>query len=185
MEDTEIINLYFNRLEDAIKETSNKYNNYCTIIARNILGNNEDVEECTNEVYMKMWNSIPPNRPNKLSAYIGKITRNTAIDYVEKYNAQKRNNGQLNIILSELEECVCINTLEDEIDERLLVQYINNFLENLSIQNRKIFIKRYWYAYSIEEIIEEFKMSKSKIKSILFRLRKKLKKYLEMEGVAL
>ena len=88
MEDTEIINLYFNRLEDAIKETSNKYNNYCTIIARNILGNNEDVEECTNEVYMKMWNSIPPNRPNKLSAYIGKITRNTAIDYVEKYNAQ-------------------------------------------------------------------------------------------------
>lgn len=78
-----------------------------------------------------------------------------------------------------------INTLEDEIDERLLVQYINNFLENLSIQNRKIFIKRYWYAYSIEEIMEEFKMSKSKIKSILFRLRKKLKKYLEMEGVVL
>lgn len=185
MNDTEIINLYFNRLEDAIKETSNKYENYCTTIAHNIIGNREEAEECVNDVYMKLWNSIPPNRPNNLSAYIGKITRNTSIDYVEKNNAQKRNNGQLNIILSELEECISVNTLEDEFDEKLLVQYINTFLESLSIQNRELFIKRYWYAYSIEEITEQFKMSKSKVKSILFRLRKKLKKHLEMEGFIL
>ncbi len=185
MQDNEIINLYFERLEDAIKETSNKYGHYCSTIAWNILGNKEETEECINDVYMKLWNSIPPNRPNKLSAYIGKITRNTAIDYIEKHNAKKRNNGQLDIILSELEKCVSVNTLDDEFNEKLLVQYINDFLENLSIQNRKLFIKRYWYAYSIEEISSEFNMSKSKVKSILFRLRKKLKKYLEKEGFIL
>ncbi len=185
MEDSEIISLYFEREEDAIKETSNKYGNYCSTIAWNILGNKEEAEECVNDVYMKLWNSIPPNRPNKLSAYIGKITRNTAIDYVEKKSAKKRNNGQLDIILSELEECVYINSLDDEFNEKLLIQYINSFLESLSFQNRNLFIKRYWYAYSIDEIAKEFKISKSKVKSILLRLRKKLKKHLEKEGFVL
>ncbi len=185
MEDNQIINLYYNRLEDAIKETSNKYENYCTTIAKNIIGNKEDVKECINDVYMKVWNSIPPNRPNHLKAYIAKITRNTAIDYIEKHNAKKRNNGELDVILSELEECISVSTLEDDFNEKLLVQYINNFLNDLSAINRELFVKRYWYAYSIEEITKQYKMSKSKVKSILFRLRKKLKKQLEMEGFVL
>lgn len=185
MEDNKIINLYFNRLEDAIKETSNKYENYCTTIAMNIIGNKEDVKECVNDVYMKLWSSIPPNRPNNFLAYIGKITRNTAIDYIEKNNAMKRNNGEFNIILDELEDCISIDTLEDKLNERLLVQYINSFLENLPVLKRELFIKRYWYAYSIEEITKHYKMSKSRVKSILFRLRKKLKKHLEMEGFIL
>ena len=183
MEDNQIIELYWNRNEKAISETDKKYRKYCNSIAHNILQNNEDEIECINDTYYKTWNSIPTARPNIFKLFLGKITRQLAINKYEKSRAQKRYSG-LELVLDELEECVPSNeNTEKELEFEELTQYINSFLDGISEKQRKIFIDRYWYMYSIKEISKINNTKESNVKVILHRTRNELKEYLEKRGV--
>ena len=184
MTDCDIVKLYLNRSEKAINETDKKYGRYCMTVAENILRNKADSEECVNDTYLKAWNSIPPQKPQKLSTYLGKITRNLAINRYNHYSAQKRCGNETELILSELENCLpSESTTEKAFDEMLLVKSIEAFLKEQSKEKRRIFLLRYWYAFSISEIAKEISQSESKVTSTLFRLRLKLKEHLEKEGI--
>lgn len=183
MEDSKIVEMYFNRDEEAIPETRKKYEKYCYSISYNILNNREDVQECLNDTYLHAWNSIPPNKPSILSTYLGKIIRRLSIDRYRKDKAYKRGGSEYTISLDELEECVSNNaTTKDIIDEQSLVETINRFLSMLSKSERTMFILRYFYFYSIEEICERFGYKESKTKMVLKRTRDKLKDYLIEKG---
>lgn len=182
MNDSEIIDLYFKRSEKAIIETSNKYEKYCKSIIYNIVRDNEDTKECLNDTYLKLWESIPPNKPANFSSYIGRIARNNAINIYSKNKTKKRKNDQLNLILSELDECIPDKTSEGIYDEKILLSFINEYLESLPPLNRKIFVRRYWFASSIKDISKQYDMNENNVKSILFRVRLGLKEYLEKEG---
>lgn len=182
MEDKEIIDLYWNRKESAISETNEKYNPYCFRIAVSILGDSEDAKECVNDTWLKAWNSIPPNRPENLAAYLGKLARTTAIDCLRKKNRKQRGGTLTDIVLDELAECIPdMENVEKQIEEQELTQLINLFLGTLSDFDRKVFVCRYWYLESVKTIAKISYSKESKIKSILFRTRKKLKSYLEEE----
>lgn len=147
MEDREIVNLYWERNSNAIKETASKYGGYCKAIAKNILGNNEDAEECVNDTYLNTWNSIPPNRPNVLSTYLGKITRNLSFDRFRQRHADKRGGGEIELVLDELGECVSgADSVEQEVEKKELIRAINSFLDTLSQEKCNIFLCRYWCA---------------------------------------
>jgi len=186
MNDNEILELYWSRSEHAIEATSEKYGAYCHIVSFNILHNEEDAEECVNDTWLNAWNAIPPNRPNRLQTYLGKITRNLSLSRYRKYSTEKRGFGQMPLALSELEECVSdADTVEQAVEDKALLAAIERFLYALPEQRRNIFIRRYWYLYSIEDIAEAYGMSKSKTASLLFRLRNSLKTHLEKEGIVL
>lgn len=186
MEDKKIIDLYWNRCESAIAETDKKYGRYCNTIAFNILHNREDAEECVNDTYFKVWGVIPTLRPLKFSAFIGKITRNLSLNKYEYYHAQKRGQGETQVVFEELEGCVTgSGNVEDVVEDMLLTEKINQFLESLSAEKRKIFMRRYWYFSNIKEIAADYRMSESKVKMILLRTRNALKEYLEQEGIIL
>lgn len=186
MKDHEIIDLYWKRKETAISATAEKYGKYCHTISYNILHNNEDAEECVNDTYLGAWKSMPPQRPEHLSAYLGKITRNLSLNRFKRYTAEKRGLGQTELVLSELEDCIPSETgVEQVIDEMVLVNSINQFLRAQSEQKRNIFIRRYWYLYPIRDIAENYGMSESKAASMLFRMRNELKTHLEKEGITL
>lgn len=187
MKDQEIVDLFWERSETAISQVKGKYFRYCYSIALGILRNYEDAEECVNDTWVRAWNGIPPARPVMLRTFLGKITRNLSLNALEKMNAQKRGQGQVPLILSELEECISApnSQPEDKLEGKEITQVINKFLSKLTAEHQKVFVRRYWYASSIEEISEAYSLSESKVKSILFRLRKKLKKELEKEGVIL
>ena len=183
MEDSKIIDLYFARDEKAIYETQIKYGSYCYAIAYNILHNNEDSQECVSDTYLDTWNAIPPHRPSIFSTFIGKITRRISIDKYRKLNAQKRTNGELELSFNELEECIASETsVQDKIDEQHLVDSINSFLATIKKEDRKIFVCRYFYFDSIDDITKRFNCSESKVKMSLKRTRDKLKDYLIKEG---
>lgn len=183
MRDEEIVNLYWNRQEKAIEETDKKYGRYCNMISFNILQNNEEAKECVNDTYLKTWNNIPPQRPNILKVYIGKIARNLAINQYERKKAKKRD-YTLEIALEELNECISSNdNVEKELDYNELVKALNDFLSGLSKDKRKIFLERYWYLYSIKEISSKNKITESNTKIILLRVRKQLKDYLKEGGL--
>ncbi len=147
MEDREIVNLYWERNSNAIKETASKYGGYCKAIAKNILGNNEDAEECVNDTYLNTWNSIPPNRPNVLSTYLGKITRNLSFDRFRHRHADKRGGEEIELVLDELGECVSgADSVEQEVEKKELIRAINSFLDTLSQEKCNIFLCRYWCA---------------------------------------
>lgn len=183
MEDDKIVDLYWQRDEDAIKQTANKYGNYCYTIAYNILSNNEDAKECLNDTYLGAWNAIPPHRPKILATFLGKITRRLALNIWRIKDAKKRGGGEVALSLDELEECVGDNSLNEEIAELELKDMINDFLLNISESDRKIFVCRYFYFDSIEEISLRFTFSQSKVKMSLKRTRDKLKDYLLKRGV--
>lgn len=186
MEDDRIIELYWQRSEAAIKETSAKYGSYCYSIAFHILNNEEDANECVNDTWLKAWYTMPPNRPNRLAVFLGKITRNLSYDVWKRYHAQKRGYGEIPLLLSELEECLpAINSVEETIEEHLLTESINRFLLTLSDKKQKIFLLRYWYVLSMREISRETEIPIPGISVILHRIRKDLKKYLEKEGIFL
>lgn len=183
MEDTEIVQLYWDRNEDAIAQTSMKYGNYCTSIAKNILGNYEDAEECVNDTYMGAWNSIPSHRPSVLYTFLGKITRNIAFNRYKYNNADKRGGSEIPLVLDELSEFVSgSNNVEQEIEYKELVKTINSFLGTPSSEKRTIFICRYWYSDSIAEIAKQHGMKANAVAMILLRLRAKLQKYLLERG---
>ena len=183
MDDKQLIDLYWARSESAIAETDKKYGKFCHRIAFNILANLQDSEECVNDTYMKAWNTIPPQQPEILSTFLGKITRHLAIDLFRKKHAEKRKNSEYSVSLSELDECIPDKfSAEKEFEQKELSESINRFLASLSKENRDIFVCRYFYSDSIKEIASFFKSSESKIKSSLFRSRKDLKEHLEKEG---
>ncbi|MBQ2676531.1 MAG: RNA polymerase sigma factor [Clostridia bacterium] len=184
MDDKQIIGLYLKRNEAAISETQNKYGRYCHYIAYNILGSDQDAEECVNDTCHKVWYSIPPEQPHNFSAFIAKITRNLALDKYRKYAAKKRIDSQTALALDELSECIpspCdVESVADKMD---LSDALSRFIKSLSPQSRKVFVRRYWYLSSIKEIAEDYNISESKVKMLLLRTRNKLKLFLEKEGV--
>ncbi len=186
MKDEEIMELFWNRDEAAIAATADAYGSYCYTIAYNILHCNEDAEECVNNTYWKAWKSIPPHRPNRLATYLGKITRNLALDRVKLLTAQKRGLGQTELALSELEDCVSAEaSAEQALDELVLADAIEKFLYGLPKAERNLFIGRYWYLYPIRDLAAAYKMREGNVASMLYRLRKKLKLHLEKEGIPL
>ena len=184
MKDIDIIKLYFSRSEKAIEETDRKYGNYCSVIAENILYNKQDSEECVNDTYLKTWESVPPDKPQNFRTYLGKITRNLAINRYRMYSAQKRGGGTAEVVFSELEGCIPSGVrIEDSADEKLLIKAIEDFLRRQSTEKRNIFLRRYWYCSSISDIAKDFSLSESKVTSILYRQRLKLKEHLEREEI--
>lgn len=181
MEDQGIVQLYLQRSQQAIAETKNKYGAYCKMIARNILSNYADVEECENDTYLAAWHAIPPNLPRKFSIFLGRITRNIALDK-HGYNTAKKRNREFEIILTELEGCLASpDTVETEYEAGETASAINQFLYALDEQARNVFIRRYWHSDSIENLAMRFNMSSSKVKSLLFRTRNKLRVFLDKE----
>lgn len=182
MTDQTIIDLFWQRSEDAIRNTSQKYGKYLTKIAMNILNYYEESEECVNDTYLAAWEQIPPDRPQKLLPYVGRITRCLALNRYDYLTAQKRN-VEFTLQLSELEECFTgTASIETQYESGEVASSISSFLKMQSPDVRNIFIRRYWFSDSITEIASRFHMSESKVKSTLFRTRKRLKKHLESEG---
>ena len=183
MQDKQIVELYWQRNEMAVRETEQKYGPYLTRIAYNILFDPEDSEESVNDTYMKAWSSIPPHRPDILSAYLSRITRQTAIDILRKRDSVKRQASQYAASLDELGECVPADeTPEQVVELQLLAEAIAAYLRTLSPQARNTFVGRYYFMDSIGDIAGYYGMSKSKVESMLHRTRKGLKAYLEKEG---
>lgn len=184
MEDKRIVELFWARSEDAIARTSDKYSTYCKTVAYNVLRNSSDVEECLNDTMQRAWNSIPPNKPDNLKAFLGKIIRNLALNRVEQSSAQKRGSGHYPLVLSELEECIAsADSTEQSLDNSILSEAINSFLSTLPKQKRILFVRRYWYMESVSELADKLDISQSKVKTDLCRIRQKLKSYLEKEGI--
>lgn len=186
MEDERIIDLYWARREEAITETDKKYGNYCRSIALHILKSMEDSEECVNDTWFRAWDSMPPKRPDFLSAFLGKITRNLSISRYRMNHARKRGNGEIELLLMELEECLpSAKSVEEEIEGRETAAAIDRFLYGIDEESRNIFVRRYFFVDSIREIADRFEISESKVKSQLFRTRNRLKQHLEKEGIVL
>lgn len=186
MEDRRIVELFLARSEEAIQEIDKKYGRYCHKIAFNILANSEDSEECVNDAYMRVWGSIPPNEPGSLSSFIGKITRNLALDKLRQKKSDKRGGGEVPLVLDEISEFVSGG---DEI-ERLhesqeITDALNGFLGNLGEVERGVFMRRYWMMEPVADIAERYGLSVSNTTTMLFRLRGKLKKHLVKEGIPL
>lgn len=184
MEDDSIVNLYWERSENAISETSKKYGNYCYSIAYSILGNVEDADESVNDTYLDAWNNIPPHRPSILSTFLGKITRRISIDKWRGRTAEKRGGGEIVLVLDELSDCIPSNqNVEHEVEAVELSQLIDNFVMSLSPMERRVFICRYWYLDPIADIAQRFGFSQSKVKMMLHRQRKNLLNRLEKEAL--
>ena len=184
MDDSQIINLYFARDENAIVETKNKYQNMCYRIAQNILYNREDSEECVNDTWLRTWNTIPPSRPSVLSTFLAKIVRNLSLNRYRDMHALKRGGSSVNIAIEELNECITDGkTVEKDMEYKLLTESIEDFLWKQTKRNRTVFLKRYFYVMDIKEIAEELDIKEGTVKSILSRMRKKLAVWLEKEAV--
>ncbi|MBQ6877564.1 MAG: sigma-70 family RNA polymerase sigma factor [Oscillospiraceae bacterium] len=183
MQDREIVELYLKREESALEKTAEKYKNYCVSIAERILGNREDAEEIWNDVLSAAWNLIPPNEPEHLNLYLGKIARNAALKKLESERAKKR--CGIKIQLEELAECIPAPLFEQQADIIALREFLNAFLAKLPKEQRSIFIKRYWLCEEVKSIANMFGYSENKVSMILFRIRKRLKKELEKEELNL
>lgn len=177
-----IVDLYWARSEAAISETKQKYGKYCHTIAYNILASNLDAEECVNDTYARAWDAMPPHRPEKLSAFLGKLTRNIALNRYAREGAQKRASGTT-LVLDEVAEFVPAAHGSSIADEIALKDAINSFLASLPTKARMIFVRRYWYLSPIAEIARDFGMSESNVKVTLMRTRGKFKAHLENEGI--
>ena len=171
MEDTQIVQFCWDRDERAIPATSDKYGNYCTAIAKNILGNPEDAEECVNDTYMRAWNSMPPHSPNVQTKFLRKITRNG----YKQNTADKRGGGEVPAVLEEIAELVSdTDSVEQEVDRRELVKAIDAFLDGLPTEKRSLFLCRYWYFDSVSNLASRFGMTENHVSVTLNRLRRKL-----------
>lgn len=185
MEDSKIIDLFFERSEQAIDELSKKYGKVCRKVALNILNNTLDAEECVNDAYIGAWNSIPPQSPNPLSAYVCRIVRNLSIKKYHSNTAIKRN-SYYDLALNELEECIASkDSVETEWDARELAKIIDSFLDALDKENRVMFMRRYWFSDSLSEIALMFGITEHNAAVRLSRIRMKMRKYLMKEGVSL
>jgi len=185
VEDLDIIELFFQRSEQAIAETQQKYGKFCRKLALDLLREERDAEECVNDTWQAAWQTIPPQRPRMLGAYLGRITRNLAISRFRKNTARMRTEG-LTVLLSELEQCVPAGpSTESAVDAILLGEYISRWLESLSADDRALFLRRYWFGASLRELAREVGTGEGHLAQRLYRLRLQLKKALEKEGVIL
>ena len=185
MDDSRIIDLFFERSEKAISELSSKYGGVCLKVATNVLHNHQDAEECVNDSYLGVWNAIPPKRPNPLLAFVCRLVRNIAINRYEYNSAQKRK-GTYDICLDELQECVSTDeTVESEYTANELSRIIDEYLDTLEETSRMVFVRRYWFMDSFKDIASVSGLSEGAIRTRLSRLRNNLKIYLESRGVTL
>lgn len=184
MEDSAIIDLFWARSEAAISEASNKYNAYLRQIAKNILSTQEDCEECVNDTLFNAWGSIPPARPLSLKAFLGKIARNLALDRYRADNAKKRGEGNVALAMDELFDLSDGRDHESAMIDRIVLKpVLEDFLRGLKEEERRLFLKRYWYFMSIKEIAEDMGLGESKVKTTLMRTREKLRDRLNSEGI--
>ncbi len=186
MIDEEIIDLYWKRDEQAINESQSRYGKYCFQIAWNILHDREDSDECVNDTWMRAWNAIPPGRPDRLGIFLGTITRNLSFDRWKHKNAMKRGRGIMEVAIDELIECIpdrC--STEAAVETAELERMINAFLNTLSEKERNVFLRRYWYVEEYSDIAKRYHLNLNTVKTTLFRVRGKLRNYLEEEGIVL
>ena len=183
MEDAAIVRLYWERDEQAIPATAEKYGNYCTAIAENILGSHADAEECVNDTYLNAWNAMPPHRPAVLSAFLGKLVRILSFSRWLPNAAQKRGGGHSAVVFDEIAELVSgDDSPERELDRRELVKAVDDFLDRLPRNKKRIFVCRYWYFDSISDISDRFGMTENNVSVTLSRLRLKLRNHLLERG---
>lgn len=183
MEDYQIIELYFNRKEDAIRETDSKYGSYCFAIAENVLHNAEDSEECVSDTWLKAWNAMPPHRPTMLRMFLAKITRNLSFNRFQARNAEKRGGGELPLVLDELAECIAHESdTENEYFAKELEQCIRHFVRDLPEREGDVFVRRYFFTEPVAVIAKRYCMTDNNVMVMLSRTRKKLKAHLKKEG---
>ncbi|SFB94232.1 RNA polymerase sigma factor [Ruminococcus albus] len=182
MEDDQIIDMYINRDENAVAMTESKYEVYCRSVASRILSTREDTDEALNDTWLAAWNAIPPHKPNNLRTFLAKLTRNISLNKVRSAKAMKRGPAEVRVVFEEIEEWLrsCDDT-EQKISEQAVAESINGFLDGISETERNVFIRRYWYMQPISEIADYHGFSESKVKSMLFRMRKKLYSKMEKE----
>lgn len=185
MEDAVIVDLYWARDQQAITESERKYGAFCGALARNILSSLQDAEECVNDTWYRAWDTIPPQRPNSLRAYLGRIVRNLAIDRWRRGKAQKRGEG-MDVMLSELEGCLPGGTTpEQELENRAITQAIEGWLDSIGREERAIFLRRYWYGTAVSELAKSWGCTPNRMSQRLLRLRTSLRRYLEQQEVSL
>lgn len=185
MEDSRIIELFFERSDNAIDELSKKYGGICLNVAMNILHNYQDAEECVNDSYLGVWNTIPPQRPNYLLGFVCRIVRNISITRYKRNAAVKRK-GNYDLCVEEWKDYIAsTKTVEDELSEEELSVYIDEFLDSLSKMNRMIFVRRFWYLDSYEDIARVSGLNEGAVRTRLSRTKAGLKKYLEKKGVVI
>ena len=185
MDDLAIVELYHRREERAIDETDKKYGGLCRGIALRLLGIREDAEECVNDTWYAAWDKMPPERPQSLGAFLGRITRNLSVSRWRQSRAQKRYSG-MEVLLSELEDCVpAPGTVEQDLERRQLAQAIGTWLDTLGQEDRRLFIRRYWYGLAVKDLAAEAGERANTLAQRLSRLRKSLRAFLESEGVEL
>ena len=183
MTDSSILDLYFTRSEDAITETDKKYGRYCRRIASNILDGRDVAEEAINDAYLRLWQSIPPDRPDPLKPYIGTVTRRVSLNRAYKDSAEKRGGKTIPVILDELGECIPDSVGEAEMTDSIsLGDSLSRFLRSLRDRERQIFLLRYWYAYSVSDIAKRFFLRENTVSVLLSRTRVRLKAFLTKEG---
>ena len=186
MEDQAIIDLYWARKEQALEESDRKYGGFCRTIAYNILHSLEDSEECVNDTWLRAWNTMPPQRPGVLQAFLGRITRNLSLDRYKAARADKRGGGQMPLALEELGDCVpSAASVEEALALEELTRLLDRFLRALPERECCIFLRRYWYVDGTKEIARRYDMAEGSVKSTLYRTRQKLRAALEKEGVVL
>lgn len=185
VDDESIIELFWNRSELALSETKKKYASFLRTVANNVLHNSQDAEECENDTYLHTWKSIPPLRPTNLKAYLGKIVRNLAIGKLRGNLAKKRGGGIIIMPYEELEECIPDGRRDEAPDIERLRESLNSFLQMIPKEQRNIFMKRYWYSYSVNEIARQTGRKEKYITNHLYMLRRKLKQHLERQDIIL
>lgn len=181
MDDKQIIQLFFRRSKEAISAFSEKYGAKLHSLANAIIGDYHDAQECVNDTLLALWNTIPPQEPDPLLTYACRITRNIALNLVRNESAQRRRSAY-DLSLDELSDHIGAASLENELDVHLLGQCINDFLGTLSRDNRRIFLRRYWFGDSVKDIAKTFSLSENTVSTRLNRIRNKLKDYLTQEG---
>ncbi|WP_300413823.1 sigma-70 family RNA polymerase sigma factor [uncultured Oscillibacter sp.] len=183
MEDRAIIDLYWSRDPEAIRRTGEKYGNYCRAVARRILPDRRDAEECVNDTWLRAWNAMPEDRPNFLAQYLGKITRNLAFSLWRASRAEKRGGGELPLVLDELAECVSPADTLQAIEAAELESAVNSFLRTLPERECGVFLRRYWFTEPMADIAGRYGMREATVRTSLFRSREKMRRYLEKEGL--
>ena len=184
MEDSRIIDLYWARSQQAISESELKYGSYCRTVSANILPRTEDVEECVNDTWLRAWNAMPPQRPDVLQAFFGKLVRNLSLDRWRSLHAAKRGGSQVEVALVELEDCLPGgNQVDDALNAAETAAVISRFLRTLPDTDRRLFVRRYWHLDSTQALRHQFRLSEGQIKSRLHRIRQRLRTALEQEGI--
>lgn len=183
MEDSQIVELYWQRSADAIAESNTKYGPYCFTVANNILGSPEDSEECVNDTWLAAWNTMPPSRPVRLQMFLAKITRNLSFNRFQSRSAKKRGGGEITLVLDELAECIAGESdVEQEYEAKELSQSIRKFVQELPDRDGNVFVRRYFFTESASQIARRYSLTENNVMVILSRTRKKLKTHLIKEG---